>query len=106
MRDHERAFEVLGGSVLDGYAPHGVYDRDTRDKIEIQVSTHYRHARGRPGRDIQLASGRPILGSSLSSALRTAIRPVEPVYLLVMTREHRPQSTTRYARSESGGSDV
>jgi hypothetical protein len=35
----QEAFEVLGGSVLDGYAPDGVYDLETGEKIEVHVST-------------------------------------------------------------------
>lgn len=35
----QEAFEVLGASVLDGYAPDGVYDLDTAAKIDIEVST-------------------------------------------------------------------
>ena len=35
----QEAFEVLGGSVLDGFAPDGVNDRETGEKIEVQVST-------------------------------------------------------------------
>lgn len=35
----EEAFEFLGDSVLDGYAPDGVYDLDTAEKIDIEVST-------------------------------------------------------------------
>jgi hypothetical protein len=35
----QQAFEFLGDTVLEGYAPHGVYDLDTTEKIEIQVST-------------------------------------------------------------------
>jgi hypothetical protein len=33
------AFEFLGESVLEGYAPDGVYDLDTTEKIYVQVST-------------------------------------------------------------------
>ena len=33
------AFGVLGDSVLDGYAPDGMYDLNTGDKIDIHVST-------------------------------------------------------------------
>ena len=35
----QEAFAVLGASVLDGYAPDGVCDLDTADKIDIEVST-------------------------------------------------------------------
>jgi hypothetical protein len=35
----QQAFEVLGASVLDGYAPDGVYDLDAAAKIDIEVST-------------------------------------------------------------------
>jgi hypothetical protein len=35
----QQAFDVLGASVLDGYAPDGVYDLDTAEKIDIEVST-------------------------------------------------------------------
>lgn len=35
----EETFEFLGDSVLDGYAPDGVYDLDTAEKIDIEVST-------------------------------------------------------------------
>jgi hypothetical protein len=35
----QEAFEVLGGSVLDGFAPDGVYDLETGEKIEVHVST-------------------------------------------------------------------
>jgi hypothetical protein len=33
------AFGILGESVLDGYAPDGVYGLDTGEKIEVRVST-------------------------------------------------------------------
>jgi len=33
------AFEFLGESVLEGYAPDGVYDLDTTEKIYVDVST-------------------------------------------------------------------
>jgi hypothetical protein len=36
--EHE-AFEFLGESVLEGYAPDGVYDLDTTEKIYVKVST-------------------------------------------------------------------
>lgn len=35
----QEAFDVLGTSVLDGYAPDGVYDLHTAEKIDIEVST-------------------------------------------------------------------
>jgi len=35
----QEAFEFLGDSVLDGYAPDGVYDLETAEKIDIEVST-------------------------------------------------------------------
>lgn len=35
----QEAFDVLGAAVLDGYAPDGVYDLDTAEKISIEVST-------------------------------------------------------------------
>lgn len=34
----QEAFELLD-SVLDGYAPDGVYDLETAEKIDIEVST-------------------------------------------------------------------
>lgn len=34
----QEAFEFLGDSVLDGYAPDGVYDLDTAEKMDIEVS--------------------------------------------------------------------
>lgn len=35
----QKAFEFLGESVLEGYAPDGVYDLDTTEKIYVEVST-------------------------------------------------------------------
>jgi hypothetical protein len=35
----EDAFEFLGSSVLDGYAPDGVYDLDNGEKTDVHVST-------------------------------------------------------------------
>jgi hypothetical protein len=35
----EYALEVLGESVLNGYAPDGIYDLDTRAKIDVHVAT-------------------------------------------------------------------
>jgi hypothetical protein len=35
----QQACEVLGDSVLDGYAPDGVYDLETGQKIDVHVST-------------------------------------------------------------------
>jgi hypothetical protein len=35
----QEAFEFLGDSMLDGYAPDGVYDLGTAEKIDIEVST-------------------------------------------------------------------
>ena len=34
----QEAFEVLGDAVLDGYAPDGVYDLETGEKIDVHVS--------------------------------------------------------------------
>jgi hypothetical protein len=34
----EDALDGLGESVLDGYAPDGVYDLDTGEKIDIRVA--------------------------------------------------------------------
>lgn len=35
----DEAFRVLGAAVLDGYAADGVYDLDSAEKIDIEVST-------------------------------------------------------------------
>ena len=35
----EEAYGFLGESVLEGYSPDGVYDLDTAEKIDIEVST-------------------------------------------------------------------
>ena len=35
----QEAFEVLGDAVPDGYAPDGVYDLETGEKIDVHVST-------------------------------------------------------------------
>jgi hypothetical protein len=34
----QAAFGILGNAVLEGYAPDGVYDLDTTDKIAVRVS--------------------------------------------------------------------
>ena len=40
LRETEQeAFEFLGDSVMEGYAPDGVYDLDTAEKIDVYVSS-------------------------------------------------------------------
>ena len=34
----QEAFKILGDAVLDGYAPDGVYDLETGEKIDVHVS--------------------------------------------------------------------
>lgn len=38
-KTEQEAFGFLGESLLEGYAPDGVYNLDTAEKIEVQVST-------------------------------------------------------------------
>lgn len=51
FNDIDSAFDFLAESILDGQAPDGVYDLDTAEKIEIEVSTPIvtasSHQRGR-----------------------------------------------------------